>query len=198
MDWKAGDRERPGEQKHLDAIPYSWTHLSVPLLNSLQPQRDLYFPRRWDVYGQTWHPSVLVWCRAAKGQKVQTEHEDDTLGETCIYLFFLRKCFGRIMWGFDAVTLPTFTASLQMHKFPWGCLHSEGVTDVFFFLPQVFVCVGEAKVQYYCKSDERARVQCAVNPRIFFYHRSETPKHTGGEEQAIELAGSDPALTSAN
>lgn len=42
---------------------------------------------------------------------------------------------------------------------------------VFFFLPQVFVCVGEAKVQYYCKSDERARVQCAVNPRIFFYHR---------------------------
>lgn len=59
--------------------------------------------------------------------------------------FFLRECFGRIMWGFDAVTLPTSTASLQMHKFPRAFLHSESVTDVCFFPSQSVCLCGRSK-----------------------------------------------------
>lgn len=171
--------------------------IGVPPRNSLQPRPDLYFStpaRRFTGRLDIRQPSPGAALLRAKGCRRNAE----TILCVKRVFFFTRECFGRITQGFAAVTLPTSTASPQMHKFPQGCLHSESVTDVcFFFLPRVFVCVGGAKVQYGCKSDERARAQSAANLRTF-YCRPETPKRTEGEQQPIELACGDPAPSPAN
>lgn len=130
---------------------------------------------------------------------MQTEREDDTLQETFFFSFFSEGVF----WVDNVRIRRSHTAHL--HSVTEKCTNShEAAASIlkvllmcFFLPPTVFVCVGEAKVQYDCKSDERARAQPAVNLRIFDY-RSETPKRAEGEQQAIELAAGDPAPSLAN